>query len=70
MILIACQRSAARIVAPNMRFRTGFSPKALGMILRWRRSKAKIAVAKKLAVIVHRMWVDGTDFRFGKEAVA
>ena len=33
-------------------------------------AKAKIAVARKLAVILHRMWVDGTDFRFGKEAVA
>jgi transposase len=33
-------------------------------------AKAKIAVARKLAVILHRMWVEGTDFRFGKTAVA
>ena len=33
-------------------------------------AEAKIAVARKLAVILHRMWVDGTDFRFGKEAAA
>jgi transposase len=33
-------------------------------------AKAKIAVARKLAVILHRMWIDGTDFRFGKEALA
>lgn len=26
--------------------------------------KAKIAVARKLAVIMHRMWCDGTDFRW------
>ena len=25
--------------------------------------RAVIAVARKLAVILHRMWVDGTDFR-------
>ena len=25
------------------------------------------AVARKLAVILHRMWSDGTEFRFGKE---
>ena len=25
--------------------------------------KAKVAVARKLAVIQHRMWVDGTEFR-------
>ncbi len=32
--------------------------------------KAKVAVARKLAVILHRMWIDGTDFRMGKEAAA
>lgn len=34
--------------------------------------KAKVAVARKLAVILHRMWADGSDFRWGKaqEAVA
>ena len=26
--------------------------------------RAKVAVARKLAVILHRMWVDGTDFRW------
>ena len=25
--------------------------------------KAKVAVARKLAVILHRMWVDGTEFK-------
>jgi transposase len=33
-------------------------------------ARAKVAVARKLAVILHRMWLDGTDFRFGKEALA
>lgn len=33
--------------------------------------KAKIAVARKLAVIMHRMWCDGTDFQWtDKEAAA
>ena len=32
--------------------------------------RAKVALARKLATILHRMWVDGTEFRFGKEAVA
>jgi len=27
-------------------------------------NKAKVAVARKLAVIMHRMWVDGTEFRW------
>ena len=25
--------------------------------------RAKVALARKLAVILHRMWVDGTSFR-------
>lgn len=31
---------------------------------------ARVAVARKLAVILHRMWSDATAFRFGKEAAA
>ena len=33
-------------------------------------ARAKVAVARKLAVILHSMWTSGTDFRFGKEALA
>ena len=29
--------------------------------------KAKVALAHKFAVILHRMWVDGTTFRWGEE---
>lgn len=32
--------------------------------------RAKVALARKLAVIPHRMWVDGTTFRWGREGVA
>ena len=32
--------------------------------------RAKVALARKLATVLHRMWVDDTDFRFGKEAAA
>jgi transposase len=33
--------------------------------------KAKVAVARKLAVILHRMWIDGTEFNWSrKEATA
>lgn len=32
--------------------------------------RAKIALARKLAVVLHRMWIDGTEFRFGKEETA
>lgn len=30
--------------------------------------RAKVALARKLAVILHRMWVDGTTFRWSREA--
>ena len=28
--------------------------------------RAKVALARKLATVLHRMWMDGTDFRWGK----
>ena len=47
--------------------------KAWGMRLAKRNGlrKAKVAVARKLAVILHRMWIDGTEFTWSnKEADA
>ena len=29
--------------------------------------KAIVALARRLAVIMHRMWVDGTEFRWSRE---
>ena len=34
------------------------------------RRRAIVAVARKIAVVLHRMWVDGSDFRHGSEAAA
>lgn len=33
------------------------------------RRRATVALARKLAVILHRMWVDGTDFRWNAQEV-
>ena len=33
-------------------------------------ARARVAVARKLAVVLHRMWVDGTEFRWGREPAA
>jgi transposase len=30
--------------------------------------RAKVALARKLGTVLHRLWVDGTEFRWGKEA--
>ncbi len=32
--------------------------------------KAKVALARKLAVVMHRMWLDGTTFRWGEVSAA
>lgn len=32
--------------------------------------RAVVAVARKLAVVMHRMWIDGSVFRFAAEKVA
>src|SRR4051794_36720362 len=32
--------------------------------------RAKVALARKLAGVLHRMWANGTDFRCGEEAIA
>ena len=46
--------------------------KAWGVRLAKRSSlrKAKVAVARKLAVILHRMWMDGTDFNWSSKEAA
>ena len=46
--------------------------KAWGMKLAARQGarKAKVALARKLAVVLHRMWVEGTTFRWGKANAA
>jgi transposase len=46
--------------------------RAWGMNIARRRgmARARVAVARKLAVILHRMWADGSEFRWGKQAAA
>lgn len=41
---------------------------ALGVARRRGLKRAKVALARKLAAALHRMWVDGTTFRWGREA--
>ncbi|WP_160939452.1 transposase [Teichococcus coralli] len=48
------------------------APKAWGVRLAQRRGakRAKVALARKLAGILHRMWGSGSDFRSGTPAAA
>ena len=43
---------------------------ALDVARRRGMKRAKVALARKLGVVLHRMWVDGTKFRWGKAATA
>lgn len=55
-----------------MRSITWSSLKAWGVRLRKTkgRRRAIVAVARKIAVVLHRMWADGTDFHLGSETAA
>jgi transposase len=54
-----------------VRSRKWSSLRAWGIQIAKRRgmARARVAVARKLAVILHRMWRDQTEFRFGKEPI-
>lgn len=43
---------------------------AMGVAKRQGLRKARVALARKLAVVLHRMWIDGTEFRWSKAASA
>lgn len=52
-----------------MRSKKWSSLRAWGMNVAKRRgmARARVAVARKLATILHRMWADATEFRYGRE---
>ena len=55
-----------------VRSRRWSSLRAWGMQVAKRRgmARARVAVARKLACVLHRMWADGTEFRWGKQDAA
>jgi transposase len=59
-------------VSMLMRSKKWSSLKAWGIKLAQRRGfkTACAAVARKLAIIMHRMWIDQTDFAFGRDPVS
>lgn len=52
-----------------MRSKKWSSLRAWGMKIATRRggARARVAVARKLAVILHRIWADATEFRYGRD---
>lgn len=66
MVRTALYEAASVMLTRTVRFS---SLKAWAMAVARRRGtrKARVALARKLGVILHRMWVDGTSFRWSNE---
>jgi transposase len=67
MVRTALYEAANVMLTRAGRFST---PKRWGLEVAKRRGmrRAKVALARKLACVLHRLWVDGSEFRFGAEA--
>ncbi|MDQ2803990.1 MAG: IS110 family transposase [Pseudomonadota bacterium] len=69
MVRTALYEAAQVMLTRSQKFST-LKRWAMAVARRRGQKRAKVALARKLATVLHRMWVSGTDFRFGKEAVA
>jgi transposase len=61
---------AANVILTRIRRPSALQAWGLGIAKRSGFKKAKVAVARKLSVILHRMWRDGTEFRWTGAASA
>ena len=60
--------TAAHVMLTRSRQWTAMRAWGLRIAKRSSLKKAKIAVARKLAVVMHRMWCDDVPFRWGTAA--
>src|SRR3954470_24438243 len=67
MVRTALYEAAPILLTRAVRF-SALKRWALEVAKRRGMKRAKVALARKLAVVLHRMWVDGTTFRWGREA--
>jgi transposase len=68
-VRVALYEAANVILTRSGRF-SALKRWALEVAKRRGMKRATVALARKLAVVLHRMWLDGSEFRFGKEAAA
>ncbi|MBU1213371.1 MAG: IS110 family transposase [Alphaproteobacteria bacterium] len=61
---------AANVLLTRTKRASGLKTWGLAIARRSCMAKAKVAVARKLSVILHRMWADGTEFCWGEGAPA
>jgi transposase len=69
MVRTALYEAANVMLTKTVRF-SSLKRWALEVAKRRGPKRAKVALARKLATILHRMWVDGSDFRCGQEEAA
>ena len=69
MVRTALYEAAHILLTRAVRFST-LKRWALEVARRRGMRRAKVALARKLAVILHRIWVEGTTFRWGREVAA
>jgi transposase len=69
MVRTALYEAAHILLTRAVRF-SALKRWALDVAKRRGMRRAKVALARKLAVILHRMWMDGTTFRWGREGAA
>jgi transposase len=69
MVRTALYEAANVVLSRPTRFST-LTRGAMEVARRRGMKRAKVALARKLGTVLHRMWVDGSEFRWGKEAEA
>jgi transposase len=69
MVRTALYEAANAVLSRPVRF-SGLKRWAMEVAQRRGLKRAKVALARKLACVLHRMWLDGTEFRWGKEPTA
>ena len=69
MVRTALYEAASVMLTRTVRF-SALKAWAMAVARRRGTKKAKVALARKLGVILHRMWVDGTSFRWSNETAA
>ena len=67
MVRTALYEAAHAMLTRTGRFST-LKRWALEVAKRRGMKRAKVALARKLSALLHRLWVDGSEFRFGREA--
>jgi transposase len=61
---------AANVLLPASQSGRRSKPWGVRLAKRSGLRKAKVAVARKLAVILHRMWIEGTEFKWSSKEAA